>query len=74
MDTLFELEDLQPRPTKHRRQLHHALEQYSQRGLTLQEISKPAVLGISIPTLRGYARRLGLAFPDYTPRALRKCK
>lgn len=43
---------------------------YHERQKSLEEIQ--LLLGRKMPTLKGYARRLGLAFKDYTPRALRE--
>ena len=46
--------------------------EFCRRGMTLEFLSGKRVMNRSIKTLRGHARRLGLEFPDYVPRALRQ--
>lgn len=54
--------------------MKHLLECYSGRGLTLQQISGPRIIGRSVAVLKKYCRQFNIAFADYTPRAMRKRK
>lgn len=43
-------------------------------GKTLEQCSDRKLLGLSERTLERYARRAGLVFPDYCPRAMKPRK
>lgn len=45
---------------------------FSEMQVPLSRCSDPQHLNKDVRTLKRYAREFGLAFPDYTPRALRK--
>lgn len=52
--------------------MKHCLEVYASRGLTLEEISQPKVLGRKVSVLKGYCRKFLIQFPDFVPMAMRK--
>lgn len=43
-------------------------------GLTLEQCADKRVMNRSLDTLKGYARKLKLSFPDYVPMELRPKK
>jgi hypothetical protein len=44
------------------------LRMFAAKGTPLSILAGPQYLKRKVPTLRKYARRLGLTFPDYIPR------
>lgn len=67
--------------TGHRVQLskrEHRIEQvlriYSERKRNLADLTTPRHLNRSMATLKAYCRRFKIAFPDYTPRAMKPKK
>jgi hypothetical protein len=50
--------------TKKRCQL---VERYGADGKLIADVAK--LIGVKVATAKGYAKRLGVQFPDYSPRA-----
>lgn len=71
-DLLFALPSIGPRLTPHRIRMEALLSAYQEAGLTLAVCCDRRHLGRAPSTLKRYARRLALSFPDYTPRAMRR--
>jgi hypothetical protein len=59
-------------PKRHRRHMDALLVHFAGMGKPLSLLAGPLYLKRQVPTLRKYARQLGLTFPDYTPRALKR--
>ena len=58
-----------PALTKHSRKLNAILTHFSEKGIPLAVCADKRHLNRKVSTLKRRARRLGLSFPDYTPRA-----
>lgn len=67
---LFKLIDGPLIGTDHKRRMKALMEHFCAQGRSLVDCADPRRLKRSTTTLQGYARRFGLAFPDYLPRAL----
>jgi hypothetical protein len=52
--SLFSLPEPPKKLSSHQDKIRFALEIYAARGLTLEAISSPKILGCSVNTLRGY--------------------
>lgn len=75
MTTLgLRLPAIRGRTTPHVMRMDALLRAYHRRGLTLEVCGDRLHLGRAQSTLKRYARRLRLSFPDYTPRKLRRRK
>lgn len=55
----------------HAKRMEALLRHFRACGLPLSTCADRKHLGRTVATLKGYCRRIGLAFPDYTPRAMR---
>lgn len=53
---------------RHRRHMDELLRKFAAKGKPLSILAGPLYLKRKVPTLRKYVRRLGLTFPDYSPR------
>lgn len=60
--------------SNHRRRMDAVLQHLHKTGHTLASCAGPLRMGRSVDTLKPYARRLSLAFPDYVPRHMRPKK
>lgn len=67
---LFKLADGPIIGPSHRNRMDALLRHFCEQGRTLEECTDSRRLGRAVSTLKPYARRLGLAFIDYLPRAL----
>ncbi len=72
--SLFSLPEPEKRLTNHTERMKHALEVYASRGLTLETISGPKILGRKVSVLKWYCRKYLIAFPDFTPMVMREKK
>lgn len=63
-----------PLLSKHRAKIEALMRHFHAAGLTLATCADARHLCRSLSTLRAYARDFALAFPDYTPLALRPPK
>lgn len=55
----------------HRGRMQYLLATYSERGLTLAQISDRKILNRKLSVLKRYCRKFQIAFPDYTPRSMK---
>lgn len=55
----------------HKRRVAHCLKHWAAAGITLAVCSDARHLDRSVNTLKAYARKLKLRFPDYVPDALK---
>lgn len=62
------------RGTSGRSRVGEVLTHFSQAGLTIRVCADARHLGRAISTLKKYARRLNLKFPDYCPRHMKPKK
>jgi hypothetical protein len=60
--------------TNHRRRMDAVLQHLHKAGCTLAQCADNKRMGRSLETLKPYARRLSLAFPDYVPLHMRPKK
>lgn len=72
---LLDLANAPLRPgTFHQRQMEALLRYYQKTGFTLAQCADPKHLNRTVGTLKDYAKRFSLAFPDYVPTELRPPK
>lgn len=69
---LIELPVTPPRGSRHKRNVEELLIRWHAQGYSLELCGDRRHLNRRPSTLQRYARRLGLSFPDYQPRALRQ--
>lgn len=74
MNDLFPKSRRRQRKSPHARTTETLLRSLMKNGLTLEQCGDAKVMGRSMYTLKKYARRFRLAFPDYVPRKLRRRK
>lgn len=60
--------------TPQRQKVEQILRHFCAAGLTLETCADTRHMGRAMSTLKRYARRLDLKFPDYCPRHLRRKK
>jgi hypothetical protein len=56
--------------SNHRRRMAALIRYFHSRGATIEQLCDKRYLNRSERVLEAYARRLGLVFPDYVPKAL----
>jgi hypothetical protein len=71
-EILGEISSSGPALTKHAAKLNAILTHFSQKGIPLAVCADKRHLNRKVSTLKKRARRLGLSFPDYTPRSAKE--
>lgn len=60
--------------TNHTRQMNALMRHFCAAGLTVEQCADRQHLNKAVSTVRAFARKLNLSFPDYVPRHLRPKK
>ena len=68
---LFGSDNRSKRMSKRSRQMRTLLLHYQALGWELERVGHPKIANLTFKTLKKWAKRHGIAFPDYTPNDLK---